>query len=52
MIISSRSKAMKFDCPAATSRKLGPHAGQKVLSLQTSRPADFTQPGCVNAHGF
>ena len=33
---------------------LGPRAGQKVLSLQTvpSRPADSTQPGCVNAHGF
>ena len=33
---------------------LGPHAGQKVLSLQTvpSRAADSTQPGCVNAHGF
>ena len=32
---------------------LGPHAGQKVLSLQTvpSRAADST-PGCVNAHGF
>ena len=29
-------------------------AAQKVLSLQTvpSRPADSTQPGCVNAHGF
>src|SRR3954469_13874163 len=33
---------------------LGPHAGQKVLSLQTvpSRAADSQQPGCVNAHGF
>jgi putative transposase len=33
---------------------LGPHAGQKVLSLQTvpSRAAHSTQPGCVNAHGF
>ena len=33
---------------------LGPHAGQKVLSLQTvpSRAGDSTQPGCVNAHGF
>jgi hypothetical protein len=33
---------------------LGPHAGQKVLSLQTvpSRTADSQQPGCVNAHGF
>src|SRR4051812_37509739 len=33
---------------------LGPHARQKVLSLQTvlSRAADSTQPGCVNAHGF
>jgi hypothetical protein len=33
---------------------LGPRAGHKVLSLQTvpSRPADSTQPGCVNAHGF
>src|SRR5207248_3373178 len=32
---------------------LGPHAGQKVLSLQTvpSRAADSQQPGCVNAHG-
>src|SRR3954469_20079459 len=33
---------------------IGPRAGHKVLSLQTvpSRPADSTQPGCVNAHGF
>jgi len=33
---------------------LRPHAGQKVLSLQTvpTRVADSTQPGCVNAHGF
>ena len=33
---------------------LGPHAGHKVLSLQTlpSRAADSQQPGCVNAHGF
>ena len=33
---------------------LGPHAGQKVLSLQTvpRRAADSTQPDCVNAHGF
>jgi hypothetical protein len=32
---------------------LGPHAGQKLLSLQTvpSR-ADSAHPGCVNAHGF
>ena len=32
----------------------GPHAGQKVLSLQTvpSLAIDSTQPGCVNAHGF
>src|SRR4051794_10254388 len=33
---------------------LGPHAGQKVLSLQTvpSRAADSQQPGCANAHRF
>jgi len=33
---------------------LGPHAGQKVLVLQTvpSRAADSQQPGCVSAHGF
>jgi hypothetical protein len=33
---------------------LGPHTGQKVLSLQTvpSRAADSQQPGCVNVHGF
>src|SRR4051812_47489506 len=33
---------------------LGPHAGQKVLSLQTvpSRAANSQQPGCVNTHGF
>src|SRR4051794_31555898 len=33
---------------------LGPHTGQKVLSLQTvpSRAADLQQPGCANAHGF
>jgi hypothetical protein len=33
---------------------LGPHAGQKLLSLQTvpGRAADSAQPGCVSALGF
>jgi hypothetical protein len=33
---------------------LGPHAGQKLLSLQSvpGRAADSAQPGCLSAHGF
>jgi hypothetical protein len=53
--IDAHSALTPLQAAACTYRiALGPHAGQKVLSLQTvpSRAADSTQPGCVNAHGF
>ena len=51
----SHSALTPLQAAACTYRiALGPHAGHKVLSLQTvpSRAADSTQPGCVSAHGF